>query len=81
MRHKRDRLTYIRENNFVAYLTYHVQIVSSVSRDYQEIKFTALKIITEDKKKTSSKKTLPKQYLTSYKIAFLQKITNFEHVK
>jgi hypothetical protein len=26
---------------------------------YQEIKFTALKIITEEKKKISSKKTLP----------------------
>ena len=33
---------------------------------YQEIKFTALKIITEEKKKISSKKTLPStKYLSS----------------
>ena len=49
---------------------------------YQEIQFTALKIITEDKKKTSSKKTLPNQYLSSYKnFQILSMLNKIQHNK
>jgi len=54
---------------------------------YQEIKFTALKIITEEKKKISSKKTLPSNIwllrkMRSYKnFQILSMLNKIQHNK